>query len=168
VFGQGPVCLPATQLAAALGAGVIALEKRRARAKEFGADVLINPKTVENVVSAIRDVTRGLGAHATLEVSSSPAARREAVQSVRTWGRACFVGDSPDILRRQVTIIGSWTFSTAGQADCATFIADQEIDMDALFSDRWKLEQVDEADRRFDRQTDGKGFFCSERASVDR
>ena len=170
VFGQGPVGLSATQLAAALGARVIALdisEERLARAKEFGAEILINPKTVENVVSAIRDATHGLGAHATLEASSSPAARRQAVQSVRTWGKACFVGEgdtvtldvSPDILRRQVTIIGSWTFSTVGQAECAAFIADRKIGVDALFTDRWRLEQADEAYRLFDRQTGGKGVF---------
>ena len=170
VFGQGPVGLSATQLAAAMGARVIALdisEDRLARAREFGADVVINPKTVENVVGAIKDATHGLGAHATLEASSSPVARRQAVQSVRTWGKACFVGEgdtvtldvSPDILRRQVTIIGSWTFSTVGQADCATFIADRKIGVDALFTDRWNLDQAAEAYRLFDRQTGGKGVF---------
>jgi 2-desacetyl-2-hydroxyethyl bacteriochlorophyllide A dehydrogenase len=170
VFGQGPVGLSATQLASAMGARVIALdvsEERLARAKEFGADVLINPRTTKDVVAAIRDVTHGLGAHATLDASSSPTARRQAVQSVRTWGKACFVGEgdsvtldvSPDVLRRQVTIIGSWTFSTIGQAECATFIADRRIDVDHLFTHRWKLQEADEAYRLFDRQTSGKGVF---------
>ena len=170
VFGQGPVGLSATQLASALGARVIALDvspARLARAKDFGADVLINPAETNDVVGAIKDVTHGLGAHATLDASSSPAARRQAVQSVRTWGKACFVGEgdsvtldvSPDILRRQVTIIGSWTFSTVGQGECATFVADRGVDVDALFTHRWKLEQAEEAYRLFDRQTDGKGVF---------
>src|SRR5215472_12342586 len=51
IFGQGPVGLSATQLAAALGARVIALdtsEQRLARAKEFGADEVINPKGTQN------------------------------------------------------------------------------------------------------------------------
>jgi 2-desacetyl-2-hydroxyethyl bacteriochlorophyllide A dehydrogenase len=170
VFGQGPVGLSATQLASAMGARVIALdvsEERLARAKEFGADVLINPRATKDVVGAIREVTHGLGAHATLDASSSPMARRQAVQSVRTWGKACFVGEgdsvtfdvSPDILRRQVTIIGSWTFSTIGQAECATFIADRRIDVDHLFTHRWKLQEADEAYRLFDQQNSGKGVF---------
>jgi 2-desacetyl-2-hydroxyethyl bacteriochlorophyllide A dehydrogenase len=170
VFGQGPVGLSATQLASAMGARVIALdvsEERLARAKEFGANVLINPATAKDVVGAIREVTHGLGAHATLDASSSPTARRQAVQSVRTWGKACFVGEgdsvtldvSPDILRRQVTIIGSWTFSTIGQAECATFIADRRINVDHLFTHRWKLPKADEAYRLFDQQTSGKGVF---------
>jgi threonine dehydrogenase-like Zn-dependent dehydrogenase len=170
VFGQGPVGLSATQLAHAMGARVIALDTndaRLARAKEFGADVLINPKTTNDVVAAIKDVTHGRGAHLSLDCSSSPQARRQAVQCVRTWGKACFVGEgdtvtldvSPDILRRQVTIVGSWTFSTVGQAECATFIADRKIDVDKLFTHRWKLEQADEAYKLFDKQSDGKGVF---------
>jgi threonine dehydrogenase-like Zn-dependent dehydrogenase len=169
IFGQGPVGLSATQLASVMGARVIALDisnERLARAKEFGADVLVNP-TETNAVDAIRQVTHGLGAHATLDSSSSSEARRQAVQSVRTWGKACFVGEggqvtldvSPDILRRQVTIIGSWTFSTVGQAECATFIADRKIKVDDLFTHRWRLDQADEAHKLFDRQTTGKGVF---------
>src|ERR1700686_5418291 len=96
VFGQGPVGLSATQLAAAMGARVIALdtsEERLARAREFGADVLINPQTTDNVVQAIRDATHGRGAHLSLDASSSPQARAEAVRCVRTWGKVCFVGE---------------------------------------------------------------------------
>ena len=170
IFGQGPVGLSGTQLAAAMGARVIALDvsdERLARAKAFGADVTINPSTTNDVVGAIKQATHGLGAHATLDASSSPEARRQAVQSVRTWGSACFVGEggqvtldvSPDMLRRQVTLIGSWTFSTVGQAECATFVADRGIKVDDLFTHRWKLEQADEAYKLFDKQTSGKGVF---------
>lgn len=169
VFGQGPVGLSATQLAAAMGARVIALDvsdERLARAKEFGAEVLINP-TAGDPVAAIRAATHGLGAHASIDASSSAEARRQAVQCVRTWGKACFVGEggtvtldvSPDMLRRQVTIIGSWTFSTVGQAECATFVADRKIDVDHLFTHRWTLQQAGEAYGLFDQQTSGKGVF---------
>ena len=169
IFGQGPVGLSATQLAAALGARVIALDvspARLARAKEFGATDVINPLETD-AVAAIRELTGGLGAHATLDASSSSEARRQAVQSVRTWGKACLVGEggsmaldvSPDMLRRQVTLIGSWTFSTVGQAECAKFIADREIDVDKLFTDRWKLDQAVDAYQLFDQQTTGKGVF---------
>jgi len=75
VFGQGPVGLSATLLAAHMGARVIALdtsEERLAHAREFGANVLINPLKTENVVQAIRDLTHGRGADASLDASSSP------------------------------------------------------------------------------------------------
>ncbi len=170
IFGQGPVGLSATLLASEMGARVIALdtgEERLARAKEFGADALINPAKTENVVQAIRDLTHGRGAHASLDASSSPKARADAVKCLRTWGKACFVGEgdtvtldvSNDMLRRQVTIIGSWTFSTVGQADCARYVADRKIDVDRLFTQRWKLEQAEEAYKLFDKQTSGKGVI---------
>ena len=54
------------------------------------------------------------------------------------------------LLRKQLTIIGSWTFSTIG---------DRNIAVDRLFTHRWQLAQADEAYRLFDRQTAGKGVF---------
>ena len=170
IFGQGPVGLSATQLATSMGARVIALDtspERLQRARELGAQVLINPATTDNVVAAIKDATHGLGAHLSLDASSAPSARRQAVQCVRTWGKACFVGEgndvtldvSNDMLRRQVTIIGSWTFSTVGQAECASFIADRKVDIDQLFTHTWRLDQAEEAYQLFDHQTSGKGVF---------
>ena len=170
IFGQGPVGLSATLLASRMGARVIALDtsaERLARAKEFGADALIDPATTNDVVGAIKDLTHGRGAHASLDASSSPQARAHAVRCVRTWGKACFVGEgdsvtldvSNDLLRRQVTLIGSWTFSTVGQADCARYVADRGIDLDRLFTHHWTLDQAEEAYQVFDRQSSGKGVI---------
>ena len=169
VFGQGPVGLSATQLAVAMGARVIALdisEERLEMARALGADEVINAAS-NDPVAAIRDLTHGEGAHKTLEASSAPSARQQAVQAVRSWGTACYVGErgnvmldvSPDLLRRQVTLVGSWTFSNQGQSDCAEFVADHDIDVEALFSDRWRLDQAEEAYRKFDTQTTGKGVI---------
>jgi threonine dehydrogenase-like Zn-dependent dehydrogenase len=169
IFGQGPVGLSATQLAAAMGARVIALDispERANRAKEFGAHEVISGKS-NDTVTAIRDLTHGEGAHKTLDAPSAPDARAACVRAVRSWGTACFVGErgqvtldvSPDILRRQVTIVGSWTFSKQGQAECAEFVADHKVDVDKLFTHRWKLEQAEEAYKLFDQQTSGKGVI---------
>jgi threonine dehydrogenase-like Zn-dependent dehydrogenase len=140
---------------------------RLKRAKEFGADLAIDPQATNDVVAAIRGATRGLGAHLSLDTSSSPQARRDAVRCVRTWGKACFVGEgdgvtldvSNDLLRRQVTLIGSWTFSTVGQAECARFVADRGLDLDRLFTHRWTLDRAADAYAEFDRQTSGKGVI---------
>jgi threonine dehydrogenase-like Zn-dependent dehydrogenase len=169
IFGQGPVGLSATQLAVALGARVIAVDiapERRALAAEFGAQAVIDPGSTD-MVAAIRELTHGEGAHKTLDASSAPEARAAAVRAVRAWGTACFVGErgqvtldvSQDLLRRQVTLVGSWTFSRQGQAECAEFVADQKIDVDKLFTHRWTLDQADEAYRLFDTQTTGKAVI---------
>jgi threonine dehydrogenase-like Zn-dependent dehydrogenase len=169
IFGQGPVGLSATQLAAAMGARVIALDvsaERLRRAREFGADAVIDPSK-DDAVKAIRALTHGAGADRSLDASSNPEARAAAVRCVRTWGVACYVGEtgnvtlevSPDMLRRQVTLVASWTFSTIGQAECARYVVDRKIDVDHLFTHTWKLEQAVEAYRLFDQQTTGKGVF---------
>ena len=67
--------------------------------------------------------------------------------------------NDPDMLRKQLTIIGSWTFSWQGQADCARFVVERKVDVERLFTHRWKLDQAEEAYRLFDTQTTGKGVF---------
>ena len=169
IFGQGPVGLSATQLAVAMGARVIALDvspERSRMAKDFGADEVIDARS-NNPVEAIRELTHGEGAHKTLDTSGAAEARAATVRAVRSWGTACFVGErgqvtldvSPDMLRRQVTLVGSWTFSKQGQADCAEFVADRKIDVEKLFTHRWRLDQADEAYKLFDGQTVGKGVI---------
>ena len=169
VFGQGPVGLSATVLGVAMGARVIAVEtspERMKLAKEFGADAVLDASR-EDPVPALKELTGGAGVDLAIECSSAPAARRAAVRCVRTWGTACYVGEggdvtldvSPDLLRRQVTLIGSWTFSAMGMKECAEFIAKQRIALERIFSHRWRLEQADEAYRLFDRQATGKGVF---------
>jgi threonine dehydrogenase-like Zn-dependent dehydrogenase len=168
LFGQGPVGLSATQLAAAMGARVIALDvspERLERAKEFGAWETVNPRS-NDPVGAIKDLTHG-GADFTLDTSSQPEGRIAAVRSAKVWGTVAFVGErnnvtidvSPDMLRKQLTIIGSWTFSWQGQADCARFVLERKVDVDRLFTHQWKLDQAEEAYRLFDTQTTGKGVF---------
>jgi len=66
---------------------------------------------------------------------------------------------SQDLLRRQVTLIGSWTFSSVGQMDCAAFIAERRIPLEKLITHRFKLDQAAEAYKLFDTQTTGKGVF---------
>lgn len=169
VFGQGPVGLSATQLGVAMGARVIAVDisaERRQMALDKGADVVIDP-LADDPVAAIRDLTHGEGAHKTLDATSSPDARKAAVQATRAWGAACLVGIGgevtldvqPDLINRQVTLIGHWTFSKVGLADCARFVADRDIDVDSLFTHKWSLEQADEAYKLFDQQKTGKGVF---------
>jgi D-arabinose 1-dehydrogenase-like Zn-dependent alcohol dehydrogenase len=169
IFGQGPVGLSATQLATAMGARVIALDispERLARSKQFGAWETVDPRS-NDAASKIRELTGGRGVDASLDTSSSPEARIAAIRSAKVWGTMVCVGEggdvridvSPDLLRRQLTVIGSWTFSTIGQAECATFVAERGVDVDALFTDTWKIEQAAEAYQRFDQQTGGKGVF---------
>ena len=170
VFGQGPVGLSAVQLGSAMGARVIALDiapERRALAREMGADVATStrPPTIRS--RRLKELTHGEGVDLALDCSGAEAARSAAVRATRTWGTVCFVGEggtvtldvSRDMIRKQLTVIGSWTFSSVIQGECARFIADRGIDVERLFTERWSLDQAAEAYRLFDTQTTGKGVF---------
>src|SRR5687768_10599486 len=169
VFGQGPVGLSATLLGAAMGARVIAVEtspERLALARDFGAESTVDASK-EDAVKALHEKTKGEGVSLALDCTGAALARQAAVRSVKTWGTVCFVGEggdvtldvSRDLLRRQVTLIGSWTFSAMGMLECARFIADKKINLEKIFSHRWRLQQADEAYRSFDTQSTGKGVF---------
>ena len=87
--------------------------------------------------------------------------------STRAWGTACLAGIGgevtlevfPDLIHRQIMLVGHWTFSKVGQADCARFVSDRKIDVDSLFTHKWALEQAEEAYELFYQQKMGKGVF---------
>ena len=65
----------------------------------------------------------------------------------------------PDLIHRQITLVGHCTFSKVGQADCARFVSDRKIDVDSLFTHKWQLEDAKEAYQLFDRQKTRKRVF---------
>lgn len=168
IFGQGPVGLSATLLAKAQGARVIALDiddDRLNRAKAFGADFIINPRSGD-VVDKVRALTGGKGASMALETAGAAAAGQDAIGCVRPWGTICLVGIGAEVrlslanvLRKQLRILTSWTMSIQGQRRCADFVLERGINLDAIFTDQWRLGQAEEAYRTFNRQSGGKGVF---------
>jgi threonine dehydrogenase-like Zn-dependent dehydrogenase len=169
IFGQGPVGLSATMLGAAMGARVIALDvssDRRTLALDMGAESVIDPRETDPV-AALRELTHGEGVAAAMDCSGHPDARVAAVQSTRTWGHVCFVGEgdtvtlnvSQDLIRRQLTLLASWTFSSVGQEECARFIVDKKVPLRRLITHRYTLDQAHNAYRLYDTQTTGKGVF---------
>lgn len=169
VFGMGPVGQSAIQLARAMGVRSIAIDispQRVAQALEFGATHAID-STQADAVDEILAWTGGKGVSVALDTAGVASARQAAVRSTATWGRIGFVGVgggvsldvTPDLILKQRSIIGHLTFSDVGLARCVRFIADHGVDVDRQFSDRWKLEDAQEAYRKFDQQTAGKAVF---------
>jgi len=172
VFGQGAVGLSATMLGRAMGARVIAVDvsaERLELAKRLGAEAIINSSETDPV-AAIHDLTNGEEATTTMDCAGVPDARVAAVRSAGTWGRVAFVGEggttafdvSQHLLRRQLTIHASWTFSVTGQAECARFIVDRKVPLKNLVTHRFNLNEAEAAYRLFDTQTTGKAVlvFC--------
>src|SRR5439155_22209965 len=115
----------------AMGARVIAIDlspERRELSCELGAEVALDP-TSAPPVEAIRQLTHGEGADATLDCTGQPGPRADCAKAARAWGRACFVGErgtatfdmSPPVIHRQLTRCGSCSRSTVLLAECARF-----------------------------------------------
>ena len=169
VFGQGPVGLSGTFLGAHMGARVIAVDpvpERRKLAEACGAWKSIDPNAV-NPVEAIYEMTGGRGADATLDATGIGEVRANAIRSTRIWGRACLVGEggtmnlepSPDIIHRQLTLLGSWTFSTVILQELANWIVARDIPLDSIITDRFTLDKAEEAFKLFSGGTTGKVVF---------
>ena len=74
-------------------------------------------------------------------------------------GGSLHVDGMKDVIGKQRTILGSYTFSEPSMKDCVGFIAHHGVDVDRIFTDRWELEQAEQAYRVFDGQAGGKGVF---------
>lgn len=169
VIGQGPVGLSATMLASSMGHRVIAVDlsdERLERAKQFGADDVLNASG-GGMSERLREMTGGLGAEYVMECSGSGAATEAALDGTRSWGTLCLVGlgahaqfnTGPSIILRQISVVGSWTFSKLGQKECADFCAERNLPVGDLFTHRFDLEDAERAYQLFDTQTTGKAVL---------
>ena len=66
---------------------------------------------------------------------------------------------SPDVIHKQLTMYGSWTFSTVLLAECARFAVDRAIPLHRVFTEQFTLDQADAAFRKFAAREMGKGVF---------
>lgn len=169
VFGLGPVGLSAAQLAAAMGIEVIGVDisaDRVERAKDFGVAHAIDGSSTDPV-EAIRSLTRGKGVTCAMDCAGGEAPKQQAVRATAPWGRIALVAVGgnlnvdamKDLIGKQRTVIGSYTFSSVGMKGCAEFITNHGVAVDKLFTDQWRLDQAEEAYRSFDKQAGGKGVF---------
>ena len=168
VFGQGPVGQSATMIGVAMGARVIAVDidpTRLEQARAFGADETVDA-TAGGAAERIRELTGGRGAAFTVECSGNANAINEALRDAPV-GHVCLVGMggrpsvnvTDDIIRGQLTVLGSWTFSSIGQADCAEFCARQALPVEKLFTHRFTLDQAPRAYAMFDNRETGKAVI---------
>jgi threonine dehydrogenase-like Zn-dependent dehydrogenase len=166
IYGQGPVGLSAVLFGVATGGRVIVVEPgayRRELAKNLGCEAAIDPREV-NPVDAIKQLTRGEGADATLDCTGIPEPRVNTIKSARIYGRACFVGEggetsfdiSQDIMHKQLTIHGSWTMSTIGLEEVARYVAERKLPLKKMITHHFPLEEAAEAYRIFESGQTGK------------
>ena len=107
------------------------------------------PKNVEE----IRALTNGHGVERAFDASGSDKGRLTAIQAARKWGRIALVGEggtlglspSPDMIHDQKTVYGSWVTSIWLMEDLVERIVRWKIRPERLVTNRFSLEQADEA-----------------------
>lgn len=135
-------------------------------AKELGADAVVDASKA-GVVETILELTAGEGVEASVECSGNPVARVNALKCTQPWGRVCFVGlGEPttldvyrDVILKQLSIAGSWTFSNTGLEECARFIVDRRVPIGKLITHQFPLDQATQAFATFDGGNTGKCVF---------
>lgn len=155
VFGCGGVGINAVQLAAAVGAQVIAIdtnERKLQWASEFGAVETINASKVERVSKEIKKLTGG-GADIVMEVIGNPRTIEEAFESVRIGGRLCVVGYTHEaisiiagkIMFKELDIVGSLGCPPGEYVPLIRMVELGKIDLSRLVTHRFALDEIQSA-----------------------
>jgi threonine dehydrogenase-like Zn-dependent dehydrogenase len=152
VFGCGGVGINAVQLAASVGAYVIAVdlsERKLQWARELGAAHTINASEVSRVSKEIKKLTGG-GADIAMEVIGNPRTIEEAFESVRVGGRLCVVGYTPEsisiiagkIMFKELEIVGSLGCPPGEYVPLIRMVELGRIEVSRLVTHRFDLDQI--------------------------
>ena len=126
----------------------------RRLALELGAAAVINPLD-EDAARQILDLTDGgRGVDKALDCSGVVAAHRLCIDAARRKGKVAFVGEcsdetplriSNDMIRKGLTLIGSWHFNLADTPRVMKMIGEIGAELDALITHRFPLDDIQSA-----------------------
>ena len=165
VVGLGPVGLATAMLASASGAEVYGIDTVAARvalAQELGARPGIGPSAT--ALSDLKRLTDGAGVEVAIDCSGSAAGRYFCLDAAATWGRVVFLGEggtvsfepSPMLIRKQLTLYGSWVGSVESMAKTLAFLDRLQLHPEAMVTHRFSLGEVDAAYQTFAAGSTGK------------
>lgn len=157
ITGAGPIGLMFIMLVKYFGAKAIATDLIPARiekAKQVGAQAAFHARDPE-LVSKIQAMTKGLGVDVSLLAVPSDKAFFQALDCTRKGGKILFFAEFPDqveiplnpnvLYQREIDLMGSYSSSYRVQALATDIVFNRRIDVDALISDRYPLEKLDQA-----------------------
>jgi propanol-preferring alcohol dehydrogenase len=169
VWGLGPMGSSGVLAAKALGARVVALDPiagRREFATELGADLTLDP-SAPDARDKITAFTGPLGLDAAIDCSGNPAGQNMALDSTRRLGAVAFIGESREttihpsdqLIRKQLTLIGSWYFNIAEYEEILDVLVGKSIDLERLATHRFSIDEAETAFRLFDERKTEKAVF---------
>lgn len=165
VIGCGGIGLNCVQIAAAVGAQVIAVDiadHKLEWARKLGARATLNPRAVERPDKELRALTGG-GADVAFECIGNPATQEQAFNAVRAGGRFVVVGSSDKplalnigkVMFREIEIIGSLGCRTVDYPRVLALAAQGKIKVAELVTARFALDDINAA---FDTLRRGEGI----------
>jgi L-iditol 2-dehydrogenase len=158
VMGAGPIGLLHLQLALVSGARQVIVSQpagpRSEQAGRLGAAAVLDPRT-DDVAGAVRDLSNGVGADATILCVGVPELLNEAIAMSRTGGRvSVFAGMKAEgwaqvasnlVHYKQVRVTGSSNCRRADYETALRMIESGRIDTASMLTHRFGLDEVLEA-----------------------
>lgn len=157
ITGAGPIGLMFIMLVNYFGARAIAtdlLPNRIEKALAVGAEAAFDARDPD-LPAKIQALTQGMGVDVSLLAVPSEKAFFQALDCTRKGGKILFFAEFPDELeipinpnilyRREIDLMGSYSSSYRVQALATEIVFNQRIDVDALVSDRYPLQDLDAA-----------------------
>lgn len=157
VTGAGPIGLMFIMLVKYFGGKAIAtdlLPSRIEKALSVGAEAAFDARD-RNLPAKIQELTDGMGVDTTLLAVPSDKAFFQALDCTRKGGKILFFAEFPDeveipinpniLYRREIDLMGSYSSSYRVQSLAADIVFNQRIDVEALISDRYPLQDLSKA-----------------------
>jgi propanol-preferring alcohol dehydrogenase len=169
IWGLGPMGTAGVLAAKALGARVVAFDpiaERREFAISLGADLALDP-TAKDVQERLKLLTDGAGLTAAIDCSGNSGAHNMALDALRPGGKAAFIGEarestikpSDQLIRKQITLMGSWYFNIGEYEEILRVLHSHKIDLERLATHRFSLDDAETAFRLFDERKTEKAVF---------
>jgi len=167
VYGLGPVGLTAVMILKKIGAytiGVDIIDERVKLAENLGIDSAVN-STKTNPVDEIKKFTRGEGVDIVIECSGNSVAQRNALDSIKPYGKVALVGvnmgeltlkPTEQILLKQAEIIGIRMFNIRTYPEMTKFMIERKVPLEKVVTHKFRIEEASEAFKLFDAGKTGK------------
>jgi L-iditol 2-dehydrogenase len=154
VVGAGPIGLMFVMLVKYFGGRAIAtdlLPSRIEKALSVGAEAAFDARDPD-LSAKIKEITAGMGVDTSLLAVPSEKAFFQALEATRKGGKILFFAEFPDeveipinpniLYRKEIDLMGSYSSSFRLQSLSADIVFNQRIDVDALISDRYPLQNL--------------------------
>jgi threonine dehydrogenase-like Zn-dependent dehydrogenase len=115
----------------------------------MGAEAVLDPNDPD-LLPQIRSLTDGQGVDCAVDCSGQVSSERLCIDATRRRGRVAFVGEcrddlsirvSPDLIRKGLTVVGSWLYNMGDYAKVMKVIRQSPL-IDLLISHQLPMSQI--------------------------